>query len=54
MTTQDLQTVADGLTSIDAQLAGLPADGGLKKEIGALREYLDAVRKLTAQALRGG
>jgi hypothetical protein len=52
MTTQDLEAVQDGLTAIDGQLAALPADGGLAKEVGALREQLDGVRKLVASSLR--
>jgi len=52
MTAEQLQTTADGLASIDAQLAALPADGRLKQEIQAVRDGLDGVIKLTAQSIR--
>ena len=53
MTTQELEAVQDGLTAIDAQLAGFPADGRVAQEVGALREHLDGVAKLVAAAIRG-
>ncbi len=55
MTTQDLEAVHTGLAAIDGQLAGLaglPVDGRLAQELGALREHAEGVRTLVAATLR--